>query len=292
MSFVRSVNQMDKIKIITDSSSGISQAESKKLGIDVIPMPLVIDNQEYLDGITMFYEDAVTLLQEKKVFKTAQPLPKDLLATWDKALEEYDYVVYIPLSSGLSGSCVNAYTLSQSYDGRVVVVDAKAVESPLRYVCLEAKKLADHGYSAIQIKETLEANFKSTYACIVPESVEPLKRGGRITPAAAAVAGLLKIQPILKIEYGNVDLHSKVRTLKKAYQEAMLAVRDQAPKEELYWLFLSIGFSKEEEAKLIAQFQDIVGQEEILADHFTPIIAAHTGNRTVGIGYTKKYKVD
>ena len=280
---------MSKIKIITDSSSGISQEESKVLGIDVVPMPIVVENKEYLDGVTMFYEDAVSLLQEKKVFKTAQPLPRDIITVWEKALEEYDYVVYIPLSSGLSGSCVNAYTLSQSYEGRVIVVDAKAVESPLRYVCMGAKKLAEDGYSAEQIKETLEANFKSTFACIVPETVEPLKRGGRITPAAAAVAGLLKIQPILKIEYGNVDLHSKVRTLKKAYHEAMVAVKEEAPDCELIWQLLTIGFTKEEEDEFVAQFSEVIGTNEIEVNHFTPIIAAHTGNRTLGIGYTKKY---
>lgn len=280
---------MKKIKIITDSSSGISQEEGKRLQIGVVPMPIVIDGKEYLDGIDMFYEDAITFLQEKKVFKTAQPIVKDMLAIWEEALQEYETVIYIPLSSGLSGSCANAYTLSQEYDGRVVVVDAKAVESPLRYVCLEAKKMVDKGMSALEIKETLEADFRSTYACIVPESVEPLKRGGRITPAAAAVAGLLKIQPILKIEYGNVDLHSKVRTLKKAYKEAMDIVRDSAPEHELNWLFLSIGFSKEEEQELLAMFKEVLGRDDVFADHFTPIIAAHTGNRTVGIGYTKKY---
>lgn len=291
MQAVRS-EKMSKIKIITDSSSGISQAESKELQIDVVPMPIVVEGHEYLDGIDMFYEDAVKLLKEKKVFKTAQPLPKDILAIWERALKEYDYVVYIPLSSGLSGSCVNAYTLSQSYEGRVVVVDAKAVESPLRYVCLEAKCLADHGYSAMQIKETLEANFKSTYACIVPEGVDSLKRGGRITPAAAAVAGLLKIQPILKVEYGNVDLHSKVRTQKKAYREAMMAVKNQAGQEDVIWNLLTIGFSQQEEEEFLADFTEILGHENIHVHHFTPIIAAHTGNRTMGVGYTKKYQLD
>ena len=182
---------MAKIKIVTDSSSGISQEEAKSLGIGVVPMPINIEGTDYLDGIDLFYDEAVEHIKNGDIFKTSQPLPKDVIAVWEEALEDHDYVVYFPISSGISGSCVNAYTIAQNYDGKVIVVDNKSVECLLRTNVLEAVEMAKAGYSAQEIKDIMEADFKDTFAVIIPESVETLKRGGRITPAVAALAGLL-----------------------------------------------------------------------------------------------------
>ncbi len=278
---------METIKIMTDSSSGISQEEADQLGIAVVPMPITIDRTEYMDGIDLFYRDAVAHLREHHEFKTAQPLPRDLIGRWETYLEQYDKIVYIPISSALSGSYVNACVLANSFDGRVVVVDAKAVEALLRYVCLEAVRMVDEGKKANEIRDVLEANYEDTYAIIVPENVDQLKRGGRITPTAAAVANLLKIQPILKIEHGKVDLHSKVRTLRKAYQEAMHHVLQVDQADQYYWFMIQV--DQEECQELKAEFEQRLGHSVPLF-RFTPIVMAHTGLKTIGFGRTRKYQ--
>lgn len=278
---------METIKIMTDSSSGISQEEAKLLGIDVVPMPMTINQMEYMDGIDLFYEDAVNHLRAKHVFKTAQPLPRDLITRWETQLEHYDKIVYIPISSALSGSYVNAAVLANSYEGRVVVVDAKAVEALLRFVCMEAKRLADMGMHALQIRDLLESDASDVFAGLVPENVDQLKRGGRITPAAAAVANLLKIQPILKIEHGKVDLHSKVRTLKKAYSEAMQLVMQVDRIDDYIWFFIHVDHDDCESIR--AEFGSLLGRD-IPLFQFTPIVMAHTGLKTVGFGRVKKFQ--
>lgn len=278
---------METIKIMTDSSSGISQEEADQLGIAVVPMPITIDRTEYMDGIDLFYDDAVAHLRDHHDFKTAQPLPRDLIGRWETYLEQYDKIVYIPISSALSGSYVNACVLANSFDGRVVVVDAKAVEALLRYVCLEAVRMVNEGKKANEIRDLLEADFEQTYAIIVPENVDQLKRGGRITPTAAAVANLLKIQPILKIEHGKVDLHSKVRTLRKAYQEAMNHILQVDHLEEYYWFMIQV--DQEDCSELKQEFEQRLGWEVPLF-RFTPIVMAHTGLKTIGFGRTKKYR--
>lgn len=283
---------MAKIRIVTDSSSGISAEEAKTLGIDVVPMPINIDGNEYMDGVDLFYDNAVEFLKANKVFKTSQPLPGSLITVWEKALEENDYVLYFPISSGISGSCVNAYTIAQNYDGRVIVVDNKSVECLLRLNVLEAIEMAKAGYEPQEIKAILEDDFKDTFAIIIPESMETLKRGGRVTPAAAAVAGLLKICPLIKVEFGMLDLFSKVRTFKKAVSEAINAVKEtELDKDEYIWAMLTVGFSEEEEKEMLALYKEQLGVDDIKVFHFTPIVMAHTGNRTVGFGHTRKHVI-
>lgn len=284
---------MAKIKIVTDSSSGISQEEAKSLGIGVVPMPINIEGTDYLDGIDLFYDEAVEHIKNGDVFKTSQPLPKDVIAVWEEALEDHDYVVYFPISSGISGSCVNAYTIAQNYDGKVIVVDNKSVECLLRTNVLEAVEMAKAGYSAQEIKDIMEADFKDTFAVIIPESVETLKRGGRITPAVAALAGLLKICPLIKVSLGNLDLFDKVRTFKKAVNTAIEAVaHPELDKSEYHWLMLSVGFSKEEEEQFLETYRSVINVDDIKTYHFTPIVMGHTGNRTIGFGYTRKHHIE
>lgn len=280
---------METIKIMTDSSSGISQEEAKTLDIDVVPMPLTIDGEEYLDGIDLFYDDAVKHLRANRTLKTAQPLPRDLITHWEEQLKHYDKILYIPISSALSGSYVNATVLANSYDGRVIVVDAKAVEALLRCVCMQAKELVNKGWSATQIRDYIESRTDYAYAALVPENVDALKRGGRITPAAAAVANLLKIQPILKIEQGKVDLYSKVRTLKKAYAEAMDTVLDVENYDDYYWFMVQADL--EDTSELREEFRRRLNYREVPLYPFTPIIMAHTGLHTIGFGRVKKYDI-
>ena len=284
---------MAKIKIVTDTSSGISQEEAKTLGIGVVPMPINIEGTEYLDGINLFYDEAVERIQNGEIFKTSQPLPKDVIEAWEEALKDHDYVLYFPISSGISGSCVNAYTIAQNYDGKVIVVDNKSVECLLRVNVLEALEMVKAGYEAQEIKEIMEADFKDNYAIIIPESVEALKRGGRITPAVAALAGLLKICPLIKVSLGNLDLFDKVRTFKKAVANAIDAVVEtELDKSEYHWLMLSVGFSKEEEEQFLESYRNALGSDDIKIFHFTPIVMAHTGNRTIGFCYTRKHHIE
>ena len=284
---------MAKIKIVTDSSSGISLNEAKELGVGIVPMPVNINGSEYLDGVNLFHEDAIKHLENNDVFKTSQPLPKNVIEVWEEALKDHDYVIYIPISSGISGSCVNAYTIAQNYDGRVIVVDNKSVECLLRLNVLEAVEMAKANYEPTMIRDILEQDFKDTYAIIIPESVETLKRGGRITPAVAALAGLLKINPLIKVSNGNLDLFDKVRTFKKAVSEAVKEINNSLvhEKSEYHFAVLGCGFSKEEEEEFLTKFKEELQVDDITFYHFTPIVMAHTGNRTIGFGYTRKHKI-
>ncbi len=283
---------MGTVRVITDSSSSISKEEALQLGVDVVPMPVIIDGVEYKDGVDLFYDDAVKHLEQNHIFKTSQPLPADLIEIWEHALKEYDQVVYIPISSGISGSCVNAFTLAQNYEGRVVVVDNKSVECLLKLNVKEAVEMAKEGYSAEEIRDILEADFKDNFCCIIPESLETLKRGGRITPAAAAVAGLLKINPIIAFNLGNLDLFDKVRTFKKAVKVAMdAAIKTDENPDEYYWCCIGCGYSKEEEQEFINEFKEASGRSDIQYFRFSPIVMGHTGNRTIGFGRVKKHTI-
>ena len=207
---------MSKIAIATDSNSGITQAQGKELGISVLPMPFYINDELFLEDITLSQEQFYQRLAEDADVKTTQPAPGDVLELWDKILKDYDQVVYIPMSSGLSSSCETAQMLAQDYEGKVFVVNDQHISVTQRRSALDAKKLAEAGWSAERIRDALEATKFDSDIYITVDTLKYLKKGGRCTPAAAAIGAVLGIKPVLRIKGDKLDSFAKARGWKAA----------------------------------------------------------------------------
>ncbi len=213
-----------KVAIITDSNSGITQEEGRKLGIRVVPMPFMINGEEYLEDITLTQQEFYAKLGDGSDISTSQPSPESIMALWDEVLEEYDEIVHIPMSSGLSGSCQTALMLAEDYDGKVEVVNNQRISVTQRQSVLDAKEMAEKGMSAAEIKEKLEAVKFESSIYITLDTLKYLKKGGRITPAAAALGTLLRLKPVLTIQGEKLDAFAKARTMKQAKSMMVAAI--------------------------------------------------------------------
>ncbi len=204
---------MSKIAIITDSNSGITQKQGQELGIYVVPMPFMINGVDYFEDINLTQEQFYEKLAEDAEVSTSQPTPDSLITLWDKVLKDYEQIIYIPMSSGLSGSCQSAYMIArEEYEGKVFVIDNQRISVTQRQSALDAKAMADAGLSAREIADKLiETKFESSIY-IMLDTLHYLKKGGRITPAAAALGTLLRIKPVLQIQGEKLDAFAKART--------------------------------------------------------------------------------
>lgn len=216
---------MKRIAIVTDSNSGITQPEAKELGISMLPMPFYINDELYFEEITLSQEEFYRRLEEDADISTSQPAPGDVTDLWNKLLEDHDEVVHIPMSSGLSSSCQSALMLAESYDGRVEVVNNQRISVTQRQSVLDAITLAQQGKSAAQIREILEARKFESSIYISLETLKYLKKGGRITPAAAAIGTVLGLKPVLQIQGEKLDAYAKVRGKKAARRTMVEAMR-------------------------------------------------------------------
>ena len=219
-----------KVAIVTDSNCGMTQAEGKTLGITVIPTPFFINEELYLEDITLTREEFFDKLGEDAEISTSQPAPGDVLDAWDKLLKEYDEIVHISLSSGLSSSCATATMLAQDYDGKVQVVDNQRVSAMQKCSVYDAMRLAEQGKSAKEIKEILESEKLNAAAYITVDTLKYLKKGGRVTPAAAALGTVLNIKPVLLVNNEKLDSIAKVRGWKSA-KKTMLELAEEDLKE-------------------------------------------------------------
>jgi len=213
-----------KVAIITDSNSGITQEEGKQLGIRIVPMPFMINGEEYLEDITLTQQEFYAKLGEGSDISTSQPSPESIMALWDEVLEEYDEIVHIPMSSGLSGSCQTAMMLAEDYDGKVEVVNNQRISVTQRQSALDAKELAAKGMCAAEIKEKLEAVKFDSSIYITLDTLKYLKKGGRITPAAAALGTLFRLKPVLTVQGEKLDAFAKARTMKQAKSIMVAAI--------------------------------------------------------------------
>lgn len=202
---------MRKIAIVTDSNSGITQEQSRKLGIKVLPMPFYINEKLFYEDITLKQEDFYIKLEEDSNISTSQPTPEAVMQLWDELLNDFDEVVHIPMSSGLSGSCNTAIMLANDYDGKVQVVNNQRISVTQRQSVLDAIMLAKGGKSAFEIKNILEQTKHEASIYITVDTLKYLKKGGRITPAAAAIGSMLKIKPVLQIQGDKLDAYAKAR---------------------------------------------------------------------------------
>ena len=215
---------MSKIAIVTDSNSGITQAKGKEMGIFVLPMPFFINGELFLEDITLTQEEFYKRLAEDADISTSQPSPGDVMDLWDSILEEYDELVHIPMSSGLSSSCGTAVSLAEDYDGRVQVVDNQRISVTKERAVIDAMELRDAGKSAAEIKEILEREKFESTIYITVDTLKYLKKGGRITPAAAALGTVLNLKPVLQIQGEKLDAYAKVRGWKAAKRTMLQAI--------------------------------------------------------------------
>ena len=217
---------MSKVAIVTDSNSGITQKRGEELGIYVLPMPFFIDGELYLEDITLSQEQFYERLAQDVDISTSQPSPEDETKAWEELLEENESIVYIPMSSGLSGSCQTAIMLADDYEGKVQVVDNQRISVTQRQSVLDAIELAKEGKTAVQIKEILEANKFESSIYIMLDTLKYLKKGGRITPAAAALGSALRLKPVLQIQGEKLDAFSIARTKKQGVSKMLAAIEE------------------------------------------------------------------
>ena len=234
---------MKKVGIVTDSGSGMPLAQAKELGVGMVSIPFTFDNDStlYYDDINITREEFFTRLKNGEMVHTSQPIPVDVLKVWDEFLRTYDEIVYIPLSSGLSGSCQSASMLSMDYDGRVEVVDNQRVSITQYRSVLDALEMAQKGWTAKEIREKLLETKGEQSIYIMVDTLVYLKKGGRITPAAAALGTMLKLKPVLKIFGDKLDSFAKARNVTAARKIMIDAIRNDMANlyggEDKVWLY-------------------------------------------------------
>ncbi len=215
---------MKKVAVITDSNSGITQETAKEWGIYVLPMPFYIDGELFLEGITLSQEEFYEKLKDDADISTSQPSPANVLELWDEVLREYEQIVYIPMSSGLSASCETAMGLARDYEGRVFVVDNQRISVTQRQAVLDARLLAERGLNGEQIRKILLDMKLDASIYITLETLKYLKKGGRVTPAAAALGTILNLKPVLQIQGEKLDAFAKARGKQKAKKIMLEAI--------------------------------------------------------------------
>lgn len=217
---------MSKIAVVTDSNSGITPKEASGLGVYVIPMPFMIDRKTYYENIDLDQEQFYEKLEGDTDIITSQPTPSSILELWDDLLKKYDEIVHIPMSSGLSGSCQSAHMLAQDYDERVQVVNNQRISITQKQSVRDALMLIKKGYDAKQIKEVLEEDKFNSSIYIMLDTLKYLKKGGRITPAAAALGTVLRLKPVLQIQGEKLDAFAKARTINQGKNIMINAIRN------------------------------------------------------------------
>lgn len=286
---------MSKVAIMTDSNSGITQAQTKELGIAVLPMPFYINGELFFEDVTLTQEEFYKKLGENAEISTSQPAIPDFTEMWDKLLEEYDEVVCFPMSSGLSGFCSTAEAMSQDYNGKVQVVDNQRISVTLKCAVLDAIKLANEGKSALEIKEYfLKEKFESSIYIMV-DTLKYLKKGGRITPAAALFGEVLNIKPVLQIQGEKLDAFSKCRGAKQARKVMIKAIEhDIATRfQDIYdsgnLMLYTVHSENEEEALQLAEelkeiFPKVRGIE---TDRLSLSVSCHIGPGSLAVAMSK-----
>ena len=290
---------MAKIAIVTDSNSGITQAQGKELGIFVLPMPFMIDDETYFEDINLQAEEFYQKMAAGSNIMTSQPTPDSVMQLWDSILRDYDEIVHIPMSSGLSSSCESAMMLAQDYDGKVQVVNNQRISVTQRQSAIDARMLADHGLNAATIKERLEADKFNSSIYIMLDTLVYLKKGGRITPAAAALGTILKIKPVLQIQGDKLDAFAKARTSAQGKSIMVNAVKSDM--QNRYGMvtdgtgyYLSMAHTQNEAAAK-AWREEVLKEfpaAEIYIDRLPLSIATHIGPGAIAITCTKKMDYD
>ena len=289
---------MSKIAIVTDSNSGITQAKAKELGISVLPMPFMINDNTYFEDINLTQEEFYKMLEEGAEISTSQPAVGDVLDLWDKLLKEYDEIVHIPMSSGLSGTCSTATMLSEDYDGKVHVVDNQRISVTLKQSVLDAMELAKLGKSGKEIKDILEATKSDSTIYLMVDSLKYLKKGGRITPAVAAIGTVLNLKPVLQFHGEKLDSYAKVRGVKQAKRAMIEAIQkdmdtrfaDAKENKDLH-IHFAYTYNKEAIEEFMEEAKAVFPDYEFDADPLSLSVSCHIGPGSLAITCTKKLDI-
>ena len=281
---------MKKVAISTDSNSGITQKKAKELGISVVPMPFFIDDELYFEDITLTQEQFYEKLQSDCTITTSQPSPADVTDLWDKLLKEYDQVVYIPMSSGLSNSCETTIMLSGDYEGKVFVVDNHRISVTQKRSVLDAIELSKQGKSGEEIKKILEDTKREASIYITVDTLKYLKQGGRITPAATAIGTVLNIKPVLQIQGEKLDSFAKARGFKQGKNlmlDAMEKDINERFKGQKIHLHAAYTCSEEEAVLWRTEIENRFPGYEIDMDKLSLSVSCHIGPGAMAIACTK-----
>ena len=289
---------MSKIAIVTDSNSGITQAAGKEMGIYVLPMPFMIDEETYYEDINLTQEEFYQKLASGANIATSQPSPESVMKLWDTVLEEYDELVHIPMSSGLSGSCQSAMILAEEYQGRVQVVNNQRISVTQRQSCLDAKLLAARGRNAKEIREFLEADKFNSSIYIMLDTLYYLKKGGRITPAAAAIGTMLRLKPVLQIQGEKLDAFAKARTTNQGKSIMINAIKADIEKrfggmteDKHIWLQIAHTANLEEAEVYKKEIAEQFPGYDIHVDALSLSVACHIGPGALAFACCRKMEV-
>ena len=282
-----------KTAIITDSNSGITPEAGERMGVHVLPMPVLIGEQEYFEGVNLTQEEFYAQMEAGADITTSQPSPESVLEMWDRVLKDHDEIVYIPMSSGLSSSCETAMMLAQDYEGKVEVVNNQRISVTQRQSVLDAKMLAEQGKSAAEIKEILEKNKFESSIYIMVDTLEYLKKGGRITPAAAALGMLLKLKPVLQIQGEKLDAFAKARTVKQAKSIMIESMKNdfekrfQSPDGKKMHLEMAYTHDLEAAEAFKEEVQAAFPNNEIVLNPLSLSVSCHIGPGALAIACSK-----
>ena len=284
---------MKKVAVVTDSNAGIRQKEAKELGIFVLPMPFTIDDQTYYEDINLTHEEFFEKQLNGAEIFTSQPVVGNVKELWDQILKDYDEIVHIPMSSGLSGSCQTAMMLAQEYDNRVFVVDSQRISVTQKYDVSDAKRLDDQGKSGQEICDILTENKLNASIYITVNTLDYLKKGGRITPAAALLGGMLKIKPILQIQGEKLDSFAKTRTMArgtKIMKEAIAKDIKERFDDDYHNVHICVAYTYDEAPalELKKELEELYPGENIICDPLSLSVSCHIGPHSLAIAICKK----
>lgn len=288
---------MKKIAIVTDSNSGITQAQGKELGVFVLPMPFRICETDYFEDINLNQEQFYTLLTEGASISTSQPSPEAVLQMWDGLLEEYEEIVHIPMSSGLSGSCQSAMMLAEEYDGRVQVVNNQRISVTQRQSVLDALYLIEQGMNAKEIKAFLEEDKFNSSIYIMVDTLYYLKKGGRITPAVAAIGTLLRLKPILTIQGEKLDSFAKARTASQGKNIMINALKNDIETRfggvsaDNIYLQMAYTYDREAAENYRREVAEAFPGIDIHMDPLSLSVACHIGPGSLAVACCKKTRL-
>lgn len=285
-----------KIAVVTDSNSGITQRQAAEYGVYVLPMPFMIDDETFYEDINLDQKGFYEKLEGGADVVTSQPAPDSVLTLWEKLLKDYDEIVHIPMSSGLSGSCQSAVMLARDFDGKVQVVNNQRISVTQRQSVLDAKLLAEKGESAARIKEILEQDKFNSSIYIMLDTLYYLKKGGRITPAAAAIGTILKLKPVLQIQGEKLDAFAKARTTNQGKQIMINAIQNDmetrfgGARADNIWL--QVAYTKDDKAaeQFAEELKERFGEFDMVCNPLSLSVACHIGPGALAVACCKKLK--
>ena len=283
-----------KIAVVTDSNSGITQSQAKEMGLSVLPMPFMINEETFFEDITLTQEQFYERLAENANVITSQPSPEAVMKLWDELLETYDEIVHIPMSSGLSGSCQSARMLAENYDGRVQVVNNQRISVTQRQSALDALVLIERGMDAAAIREFLEEDKFNSSIYIMLDTLYYLKKGGRITPAAAALGTILRLKPVLQIQGEKLDAFAKARTVSQGKTIMINAIKADMEKRfggvsaDNIWLQIAYTYDRTAAEQFKEQVLQAFPGFDVHMDPLSLSIACHIGPGSLALACSKK----